>query len=256
MVYNYYSDGIAFWTNSDDILTCIGNHDVRTTADWEPGTNKTMAESYQTFFAPFISEWGGVTYQSDKTYYYKDYADSQIRLIVLDVMLTGNNLTNQLSWLETALAGAKASGYMVIAAEHYPVTNPTRINCSFTSTNILNSGGISTNYLDKVEAFINDGGIFGCWICGHVHFDTVQYNSNYPKQMFVAVTNALLSSSYSDSDRVLGDKSQDAFNILCADKSAKLIKIIRVGCDRDHLMRHMGTLVVDVTSTPTVIYND
>ncbi|MBQ5474657.1 MAG: metallophosphoesterase, partial [Lachnospiraceae bacterium] len=75
-----YSDPIAWRTNSDNVLTIIGNHDTRygtSGSDWQTYVG---ADAYDKFIAPNIENWG-VTQPSDsdtlgKCYYHKDYTDN------------------------------------------------------------------------------------------------------------------------------------------------------------------------------------
>lgn len=261
---NNYSDGMSYWdsvSGAERILTCIGNHDglANNNVDWYSG-QCTMLEAYNKFINPYISNWN-VTYDVGKTYYYKDYNSEKIRLIVLDSMRSGTDATNQNTWLKSVLSSAKSKGYSVVCATHcVPQTSKVNyIDCSFNSINLkyedeYDTCVTNTIYQQTVQNFIDDDGKFITWICGHTHFDFVYTTSEFPNQLWIVVACGCLSNNL-DIDRTDGTKNQDAFNILTFDTNTELVKVIRVGADRDRSMRHLGTMSIDY-NTHNVIYND
>lgn len=261
---NNYSDGMTYWdsvSGTERILTCIGNHDglANHNVDWYSG-QCTMLEAYNKFINPYISNWN-VTHDVGKTYYYKDYNSEKIRLIVLDSMRSGTDATNQNTWLKSVLSSAKSKGYSVVCATHcVPQTSKVNyIDCSFNSINLkyedeYDTCVTNTIYQQTVQNFIDDDGKFITWICGHTHVDFVYTTSEFPNQLWIVVACGLLSNNL-DIDRTDGTKNQDAFNILTFDTNTELVKVIRVGADRDRSMRHLGTMSIDY-NTHSVIYND
>lgn len=261
---NNYSDGMTYWdsvSGTERILTCIGNHDglANHNVDWY-SCQCTMLEAYNKFINPYISNWN-VTHDVGKTYYYKDYNSEKIRLIVLDSMRSGTDATNQNTWLESVLSSAKSKGYSVVCATHcVPQTSKVNyIDCSFNSINLkyedeYDTCVTNTIYQQTVQNFIDDDGKFITWICGHTHVDFVYTTSEFPNQLWIVVACGLLSNNL-DIDRTDGTKNQDAFNILTFDTNTELVKVIRVGADRDRSMRHLGTMSIDY-NTHSVIYND
>ena len=261
---NNYSDGMTYWdsvSGTERILTCIGNHDglANHNVDWYSG-QCTMLEAYNKFINPYISNWN-VTHDVGKTYYYNDYNSEKIRLIVLDSMRSGTDATNQNTWLESVLSSAKSKGYSVVCATHcVPQTSKVNyIDCSFNSINLkyedeYDTCVTNTIYQQTVQNFIDDDGKFITWICGHTHVDFVYTTSEFPNQLWIVVACGLLSNNL-DIDRTDGTKNQDAFNILTFDTNTELVKVIRVGADRDRSMRHLGTMSIDY-NTHSVIYND
>lgn len=261
---NNYSDGMTYWdsvSGTERILTCIGNHDglANHNVDWYSG-QCTMLEAYNKFINPYISNWN-VTHDVGKTYYYKDYNSEKIRLIVLDSMRSGTDATNQNTWLESVLSSAKSKGYSVVCATHcVPQTSKVNyIDCSFNSINLkyedeYDTCVTNTIYQQTVQNFIDDDGKFITWICGHTHVDFVYTTSEFPNQLWIVVACGRLSNNL-DIDRTDGTKNQDAFNILTFDTNTELVKVIRVGADRDRSMRHLGTMSIDY-NTHSVIYND
>lgn len=252
---NKYADGMAYWSNvngAERILTCIGNHDglfdASGTYDWYT-SQSTMAQAYEKVFAPYISNWEA-NYQSNTTYYYKDYPTEQIRLVVLDSMRSGEDASTQNSWLASVLSDAKNQGYSVVCATHcVPETSSyDYFDCTFTSKTItcdeLYDGCVTSKiYQETVENFINNGGKFITWICGHTHVDYIFTTREFPNQMWIVVTCGKVGNN-TDLYRDDSTKYQDAFNIIVFDTNIKAIKIIRVGADRDRLMRNMNTVTI------------
>lgn len=267
MVWNEWSNSFAFWTDkpgADDILTCIGNHDVADHGSYSAyGANVTMADAYAKYMAPNIADWGVVHSGSD-TYYYKDYPTKKIRLIVLDYLLTGQDLTDETSWLVSTLASAVTAGYSVICAIHRMADDIVYLDCSFTSLSgydsTLYSGGIPEAFLGAVDDYITAigaNGYFLGWLAGHTHLDYIGYSAAHPKQLNVVVCATRPNSWFDDCDRATDTRFQDACNYIAFDSEAGLVKIVRIGANRDYLMRSRNTLCIDVKgSVPVIVYND
>ena len=274
-----WSNSFDFWDASTDgsILTCIGNHDVKASNAGGTGylTNQeSEATLYGRYMENYIADWN-VEHSSTNLYYYKDYADKKIRLIVLNLLYpTSEKVAEQNTWLATALAGAKTAGYGVVIGEHYYPVSGTKISCTFSAEinfpntmsnpeNYMYNGNALTTYQATVQDFIDGGGNFVCWLCGHKHADYIEYHPTYPKQTFIGVGGALFTERSQETDhtsdmrRIRGTRSQDCMNVLSIDPTGKIIKIIRIGCDRDFLSRHRGVLTLDYSTSPaTVVYND
>ena len=258
LVYDKFSDDFTYWSANSDgkILTCIGNHD-----SGESGWGDvSLDDLYDKFIAPFASGWGATTV-TDKTYYYKDYTAAKVRLIVLDTTtLDATEQAAQLTWLASTLSAAKTAGYTVVGAQHYtPKTGEfTRIECNFTP--LLHGTAASADYdwqpfLDQVMAavqtFIDGGGNFACWLCGHIHHDFVCYDTSYPKQLFIGVTTAMASDAYDEEART--GYLQDAVNILYVDSVRKYIKLLRWGADYDDVLRRKESLVIQYGGATQVV---
>ena len=259
---------ITFWDavhGSEDILMCIGNHDVAGLGSEggdmnysKYGYNITQADAYEKYFKDRIDNWGA-TYTADHTYYYKDYDDQGIRLIVLDYLLTGADMEGQITWFGTTLAGAKSAGKAVVCVNHVlPSTaDTTFVESTFTSTKRDKAGSLDDDLMDEVDDFIDGGGVFLGWLCGHMHNDFVAYSTSHPKQLFLCVAHSKGDGAFQTAARVAGTKSQDAFNVVCFDAASQLVKVVRVGQDRDFLMRKLTTLTVDVSQEhPVIVWND
>lgn len=251
IVYSHYTDPLTFWTNTDgieDVLICMGNHDQSLSGNYDNALSE--ADAYTKYFAPYIADWG-VTYTAGKTYWYKDYANNNIRLISINSNYA--NDADQLAFLVDALAGAKTLGYTVVCMAHFPVFNHEKINCNFTGLDReVGTYVIGDAYMSAVQDFIDGGGDFACWLGGHTHCDFVVKSTTYPDQIGIVVTCAYTSSTYSDQARENYRHSQDAFNIVGIDVNSHTIKLMRIGADSDCYMRSRKTLCINY-KTQTIL---
>ena len=263
IVKNVSTDGIGFWNNvegAENILNCIGNHDTRTSTaqTTEAWLGLTMTECYNMYFAPYVDNWD-VEIESGKTYYYKDYGENDVRLIVLDGMHERNN-SEMLEWFVETLEGARQNGLHVIAASHirsywklipYDTTWDDYINHNYgsdtdQSETALYPLNMKEGYLQAVEDFIDAGGNFVCWLHGHHHYRIFAYPEAYPRQLNVCVGSDNL--GYENNYiwlKVPGTKSEDDFNILGVDTYAKILRIAKAGINYDRWMRKVDTISYD-----------
>lgn len=270
---NCTNSTMDFWSKCDGkILTCIGNHEVLQ-ANKPYNDQPTEADLYARFFAPYIGNWGEVTNPAGKLYYYKDYSDKKVRLIVLNAMYpTVEEVAEQNTWLASVLNDAKTKEYCVVLAQHYYPNEAQKIECTFSANVKFPMGTAAAEYCHNmatyhatIQNFIDSGGNFACILSGHRHTDYIAYDPNYPQQVYIGVGGALCPGNVGmtesnvgcDARRVNGTRSQDCMNVLSVDIVNKLIKIVRIGADRDMFLRSRKTLVLDYSTSPaTVICND
>jgi len=255
MVRYYSTDGIDFWNEvegAENILNCIGNHDTLVGSTW---IGMTMEEAYTTYFAPYISNWGVVS-TSGNTYYYKDYTDNKVRLIVLDIM---HQSADQLTWFVSTLASAKTAGLHVIVAVHSrphwqftshqtawddkPLVPSYTAGYSDTSASTYPEN-LADDYADAVDDFMTGGGYFICWIHGHTHHKMFAQLQTHPNQLDVSVENASIPNfawTYVKA-RIENTKSEDCFNVIGIDTDSKVLRIMTVGATYDRFMRHADTI--------------
>lgn len=249
----YYStDGIDFWNEvegAENILNVIGNHDTLVGSTW---IGMTMAEAYTTYFAPYIGNWGVVS-TSGKTYYYKDYTDNKVRIIVLDIM---HQSADQLTWFTNTLASARTANLHVIVAVHSrahwlfdsyvtpfddkPLVPSYTAGYSDTSASTYPEN-LSDDYADAVDDFMDGGGYFVCWIHGHTHHKMFAELQTHPNQLDVSVENAGIPNfawTYVKA-RIENTKSEDCFNVIGIDTDSKVLRIMTVGATYDRFMRHV-----------------
>ena len=258
-----YLTGYEFWAECgcDNILTCIGNHDALNNNEYNWADVVPQAELYATVFAPFIEKWG-VEYTPGTTYYCKRYPDHKIDLIVLNTMLPMDEDAAQTAFLQQKLDRALAEEISVLIMLHDTSDREqTVIPCRFSRLDHGPTGpcseGLRRRRQELEHGFTEAGGDFICYLAGHCHEDFICCDPDFPRQILFLAPTASREKGIrqSDCDRVEGEKSQDAFNIMSFDRTTKLIKLIRVGADRDRYLRHRGVLCFDYANGK-IVYED
>ena len=229
---------IASWWNPK-IMTVIGNHDTASYSggvyDW---TALSMADRDAYYIAPFESNWG-ITHTSGTSYYYKDYTDAKVRMIVLDAMLySGSNeseATAQTTWLAYLLSSAITNGLHVLIAIHAPHGGATPVDCTFTE---YGTGTMPTYsdcntpqvIIDTVATAIGNGLKFIGYIVGHTHRDVVWDAEGDGTQLMYCVASANVANraQWRASDQY-HDYETDVYNLVTIDTANTLIKIVRGG---------------------------
>lgn len=258
-----YLTGYEFWAECGcgPILTCIGNHDALNNDHYDWTDVVPQQELYATVFEPFIENWG-VEYTPGTTYYCKRYPNHKIDLIVLNTMLPKKEDAAQTEFLQKKLDRAFAEQVSVVIMLHdtshkEQVVVPSR----FSSLDHRPTGpcgeGLRRKWQEMVQEFMDAGCDFICYLAGHCHEDFVCYDPDFPRQILFLAPTASMEKGIrqGDCDRVEGEKSQDAFNFISFDRTCKLMKVIRVGADRDRYLRHRGVLCYDYANCK-VLYED
>ena len=237
MVSNQATEITTWWDAK--AMTCIGNHDsaVYDSVSGYDWTALSMADRDAYYIAPFESNWG-VTHTSGTSYYYKDYASQNVRLIVMDSMLytdNGEEATAQTAWLNNLLEDAITNELHVVIAIHAPHGGAMPVDCSFTMANELvfptrSDCNTPQIIIDAVATKIASGMKFIGYLCGHVHQDDIWDAEGDGTQLMYAVTCANSASSsawwYSDQTR---NANEDAYNLVTIDTANTLVKIVRGG---------------------------
>lgn len=275
-------DGVPeSWSSVPTWLSVIGNHDatIKINNKW---TTVSSELSYNAIIAPYIKNWDVVqpkgAGENDyyPCYYFKDFSQSNLRLVVLDNMqpLNGGPThwdATQKAWFEEVLNDARIKGYHVVIAVHYPPFatehNPDNPFDSITVHPDERGWHTSPDIPNAVKGFIDAGGTFICYLTGHTHCDyfglarmdgTYSYQAGWHNQLCIGIASASYISGagiYGDSDRTVGTKSQDCFNIVGFDTTSKTLKIVRIGLEYDKYMRRKNTLCWDY-GTGSLIYVD
>lgn len=252
-----YSDSIAWWTGADtsDILFVIGNHESQNRMAYEL-TNHIGLDVYNKFVKPFISGWGtlgkvsvsggSLAYDSGnpsganifqpstadelgQSYYFKDYTIG-VRLVVLDWL---NYDSTQKAWFEAVLADAKVKNLSVVVSSHFPSTPIVKSFNefdAFDSVNVITDSSWLTlipGYTahEEIQDFIDGGGKFVCWVCGHTHRDAFGILQGYPDQMAIMITAA--QSTVTATDLMMAGDT--ACNIFSVDLTAGCVYLNRIG---------------------------
>ena len=252
-----FNDGYSSVTAVDgfeNILTTIGNHDVLNS----PSTYADLPV-YNLEIKDYVSNWG-VTQPNDAAengycYYYKDYVDKKIRLIVLDNFT--QNMTAQVSWLSNVLADARTNNLSVVCAIHFPCPMNLIKETTFCS---LDGSGVFEDatqevLLSAVDTFINNGGKFVCWLTGHTHQNLFGLVTGHTNQICVNIAASTNDRNSDSCERVAGTKSQDCFNLFSVDLNTKTIELHRLGVEYDRYLRHIGTMCYNY-ETKTLVYSN
>ena len=236
------------------IYNCVGNHDTSVTRKWIKNTKES---AHRLLFAPMNDESVEGTEYLDCDYsmtYYKDFTGSNIRMIVLDLYY---DIDKQIVWLKKTLEDAKRKNVHVITAMHEPSGH---VNDTFGVTfhtyndyESLYGKCPKMPFENIISDFIKDGGNYIANFVGHVHHDL--FGMTDEGVLNTAVPSATNWDGWCDGKRVRGTRTYDCFNVVSIDTNLGLLKIVRVGNNRDHYFRSQKSLCYDYMNKK-VIYND
>lgn len=257
----YYDDPNPWFyvEGAEQIMNTIGNHDCwkghLVWAQSDTPYDATQEDAYRQFIGPFAGHWEvrqpeGVddprSAHFRACYYFKDYPVAGIRMIVLDCMHYGKT---QDQWFREVLSEAREKDLHVVAVQHYPAQGGLDlIECGFTEL-YETIGPESTPpegkqmermpdaAFDTVDAFLNQGGSFICWLSGHTHLDFIGHVHGHVRQLQVIVDKAGEVDDYMQEDRTPGTRNQDSFNLVTVNPSRNLLVIQRIGCTHDQYLR-------------------
>lgn len=265
----------ALWAQDGikTMLQVIGNHDVYDAHNDAPGAYDaeaywaTAAEKYAQYIAPNVEYWNVTQPENAEVnglcYYYKDYdltnggASGGVRLICLDAMAFD---AAQLAWLVATLESARTAGLDVMIADHFvPITGLPDVQGFETPFHSLLTG-MEQNYsvgrlpgaAAAVDDFIDAGGVFICWIAGHMHYDMVGTPVSHPQQTFIAIGTCGPKDNFNDQFR-RHDMDLDCFNVYSVDVEKKILSVIRVGGEWDKWMRHRETMTIQYGGVPHLL---
>lgn len=235
-----------------DFIRILGNHDAYyyVNGSWQLAP---QLDCYNVCFKDYIGDWGVVQPENAAAngycYFYKDFAENGVMMVALDY---DHWDSTQNTWLVNTLATALSLGRHVVILVHRA---PFRINAD-TNNPFQNVDYINRTFADHspmtdvytaVKNFIDTGGTFVCYLCGHLHDDYfgLGRDTDTSNQLVIGVgcasgkTAATVSGTMS---RIAGQRSQDCFNVVGIDTTSKTIKIMRIGADYDRYMRKKNTL--------------
>lgn len=231
-----------YWTDNpdtSDILIACGNHEwYAQTA--QPHGKMTIAQIDAMYFSD-TSDWG-ITRVGTNPFYYKDYTDQNIRLIVADPAITSEE-ADETTWLNNVLADAITNNLAVIIATHYLRgniavydNNWSHVDSRTLEVHTQGYDWAGCDIISCVSTFINNGGKFICYMIGHEHADYVGHPVGHSDQLIISLASASSGRSetplnINDLPRYDGTKSCDCFNVITFDSERNVIKCIRVGAD-------------------------
>ena len=231
------SNGIA-WHNAMlpfievPYINVVGNHDAYASLGVLTDKDKT----YQTIIEPLVSQSGMIQpegAQSNNLCYYYFDIKGKVRIIALDCMYWDDD---ESQWLEDTLSDANNSGLYVICVSHYGFTEPYAVAMPslWRKVSGFPANSINIGAAEKVNAFINNGGTFICWLVGHSHSDNVyKLKQEYNNQLVVTFP-----SLAQRAGTMLKNTNADSYNYICAtymtiDDYTHTIRFMRIGADID-----------------------
>jgi len=239
---DFYRDGSPC---SRPILNCVGNHDT-VDGNWRI---KPKVTTHEKLFC-HTENWGAYFLDIPHSMtYYRDFPDSNLRLIVLDLYYDAEP---QIKWLEDRLNEAYKEGLHVITAMHQPSGPITeKLPVTFQSIEAF-ANDSQVVFEDAIASFIRKGGHYVCNLAGHYHSDWFGYTAQ--GILNVAVECASDWAGWCEGRRIRGTKTFDCFNVVTVDTDANLIKLVRIGDPADRFLRKKQLLCYNY-QTKTVIFN-
>lgn len=275
LVTSYWGNGSAFGDESDpatnpskDILSVIGNHDTASYSNGEYNWHAYQGkQAYDRYIGPYVANWNVVqpagAAENGYCFYYKDYPNSGIRLVVIDAFDNDETYqATQQSWLESVLADAITNELSVIMASHFRIRCESLLKCPFTRPGVATENPdtsiCNVPYVAIVGDFINNGGELICWITGHSHYDAVSKTSEQQgSQINICVAQAGRVGSdatelWKSNSFIAVDfddwKTFDLFNVMAIDTKYKYITLFRVGSSWDKIGRKIETCAIKYTT--------
>ena len=278
----HLGDGVyCYWDNPNEwdnvpgarsVMNVVGNHDCWKShlvwAETDKPYDASEEDVYQTLLtgadkeSPYVKSWHVVQPEGvgdpespycHACYYYKDYEESGMRLIVLD----GIHYTEaQDSWFAKVLDEARAAGLAVIACTHYPAANGLDgLDTGFNSRTegipvvadqtVVQFEAMPDQAFVTADAFIDEGGCLVCWLAGHHHSDYMGLVRGHERQLMIVHDKAGERDDYMAEDRARGTRNQDSFNLVTFNPSKSLLIVNRIGCTRSEDLRSKKLFVWD-----------
>lgn len=225
---------------SGPVLNCVGNHDTYLDPAGQVSDKKT---TYNLLFN-HNEGWDVIFMPGECSMtYYKDFPESNLRLIVLDCYYDADQ---QLHWLQQVLDQAREQGLHVITAAHEPTGQVThKMDVTFQTIEDFERFGDHPKYdfEQAIAAFKDAGGVHVCHLAGHDHFDTFGYTDKGILNVVAACATDW--PHWCDGKRVRGTKTYDSFNVFSVDVYLHQLKLVRVGNNADHYLRMKRALCFD-----------
>lgn len=232
------------------LLNTVGNHDAWSSLGVIDSDPKVP---YNLMIAP-IAEREAIVQPANAaangySYYYKDFSGT-VRIVVLDCMYWN---TNQLTWFESVLEDARQRGLHVIAVTHasFPWNDMETVDCLWSKAGFLEGYSDSSAAGDPtrtniqaaqaVKTFMDNGGIFVCWLTGHQHGDDLHVLPEYGNQYVVTMASFAQRASMLQKSDHPNAYNYDCMTYIAVDTSNKAVKFLRIGADIDmYGVKHEG----------------
>ena len=105
--------------------------------------------------------------------------------------------------------------------------------------------GSTNNVANIIQNWMNNGGKFVVWLCGHTHVDFMWYSTKYPNILCVVLDQAGCLRGTNTGDRSTNLDSRVCANYYSIDTQNGLFKIVRVGYTMNKLMNSHEYLCYD-----------
>lgn len=254
------------------IMNVVGNHDCwKGHLLWSQTPrpyDATAADAYELIMVgkdkahPFIADWDVVSPSEGLCYYFKDYDAQRVRLIALDCMHYDEA---QHGWFIGLLEDAREKGLTVIGAQHFPAQSGLdKIPSGFSERDEeigpepspaadSQFERLSDEAFAAVDAFLDAGGSFACWLSGHTHLDFIGHISGHERQLQIIADKAGEKDDYMQEARPRGTRFQDSFNLVTVNTGRSLLVVKRIGCDRDQYMRSKSLFCYDYKNGKVIV---
>ncbi len=245
-----YTDLYEYGVPTDlPVFNCTGNHDRATTARVSATKEAVHAHLFNR-----SHKWNVNFMDCDfPMAYYKDFPESNIRLIVLDLYF---DIDAQIDWLRNLLNRSQEEGMFVITAMHQPtstlVDGPETTFNSIMSWKTADGQVVPTPFEAPIAEFVEAGGKYICNLCGHHHHDLFGYTER--GVLNVAVEMATCWAPWDDSARVFDTRTYDCFNVVSIEPNIGILRLTRIGNNVDYYLRKKTTFCYDFVNKK-VVYN-
>lgn len=256
-VYTLFSQGLDWYdgiveASSIPILNTVGNHDAWTSLN--PIVKANQVDVYNMITAK-VAEETSIIQPSNASanglnYYYKDVGD--IRVIILDCMYWDNT---QLSWFESVLESARTNNLPVIACDHAPFAQAEcdLIESSWNGKPYADDGVVmNIAAASAVQTFVQNGGVFVCWLQGHRHMDEIALLKNYNNQL------SFRTNTFQDrGTATVKNADESAYNYDCltyvtVDSYNHFVKFYRIGANINTQGQKFNAFVWDYINNQAV----
>lgn len=233
------------------ILNVVGNHDCYPSGTTSPTATAQTVKNVLYASVSLAADGWNVTMgtESNAMYWYKDIAESGIRIIAIDQYHWN---ATQKAWFESALSNAKTNAYAVVTCMHTPITTDVEdIGSSFWTKDAWVVNDTYTGDMVEIRRcitdFVSGGGTHIVNLCGHIHSDQIgTLTDDGIFQIRVATSGG--NDLWTDFNRVKFTKTYDCFNVMQIDRNLGLIKIVRIGCNTDDHLQGKNVLCYDYVS--------
>ena len=105
---------------------------------------------------------------------------------------------------------------------------------------------------DIIQTWVDSGGKYVAWLCGHCHYDMFFYPAKYPDLLCVAVNQAGNIRGTNHADRGTDLDARVCVNFYSIDTENGLFKIVRFGLASDRFMANINTLCYDYVNREVI----